>query len=410
MGNLKLGGLSMVSSVLLLAACGGTANDHNGAGAGPEVVASDGAPVVIEVGGRAFMLREAWSDTDFERILDEGRPELPSTTPEVLAAQMRAHMIKDGHYYIELEPNLELADEILNSPQPTPTTGQAPREARTIIGSDNRTHWGTNLSYPATAIGFNNSRGSGVKIASHALYTNAHVIYETFASTNGWYCNNESVANSCATWPAWRFGVEGTSGFTSFTSNGCYWQTITTAFIGLTSGSSMWDIARWDYAAINTGSCSDGNTGWFGTLIATDQQLLDMSGFEFGYAERATCPTGSTGTAGTNLSSTDCPGTGSWPGSTWQLTGLPGSAPYTGARLWFGSDNNVAAGDGNAAFTVKSTMDVTHGNSGGPLYWQTNDRYVVGACSGQNTTTTAYNRFSSEVYNFLHAYAPFPQP
>lgn len=183
------------------------------------------APSVIEMSGRAFQRREDWSDEEFERILYEGRAQQDSTDPNILAAQLRAHTVTQGHYYIELEPNLELAQKILNDPLPGPTQEGAPREERTVIGSDTRTHWSLPNQAPAIFMGFNNSGGSGGKVASHAMYTAAHVVYETFLSPDGWYCANGTHAGSCSPWPAWRFGVEGTSGFTNWTTNGCYSET-----------------------------------------------------------------------------------------------------------------------------------------------------------------------------------------
>jgi V8-like Glu-specific endopeptidase len=353
---------------------------------------------------------DQWSAEDLERIRQEGAPQLDSSDPVVLAAQLRAHTWRDGHYYIELEPNLELAQRILKDPAPEATPEQAPElEGRRVFGSDTRTLWGGSFSStPASAVGFNNTSGSGVKIAQHAIYTAAHVVFESFGTSEGWYCSDGSHSFSCSALASWRFGVNGTSGFTSWLANGCFGITIPNAYVALSGSPSIWDRARWDYAAIDTTGCSDGNTGWLGTSPVNDQTLLSMTGHSIGYPARATCPANSTGLA--NYPG-DCPGTGASPGSTWQRTGNPGTEPYTGAKLWYSTASDLAPGDSQGAFTIKSTIDVTHGNSGGPMYQLVgSSRYVVGNATGHNSSWSVFSRWTGEVHNFMNAYSPFPQP
>jgi len=371
------------------------------------------APSLIEVRGRVLKRREDWSDQEFQRILEEGRSDLPSDTPEVLAAQLRAHVMVNGHYYIELEPDIELATKILTEPSPPPTDGQAPREERTILGTDNRTHWTGALSdWPGRGVGFNNTGGTGVKVAAHSMLTAAHVVYDTMDLPNGWYCGDGTVGNNCSTSPSWRFGVAGTNGFTPWTANYCWSVWVTSGFMYANSSSSFWEVSRWDYAVIDTSACSDGNTGWYGTAIKTDQQLGNLNVYVLGYPDRATCPANSYGGDGSASAGTDCPGTGPWPESTWRLTGAPGSVNYTGAQLWQGSDSSVTVGDVYPDQTLKSNVDITYGDSGAALDWQPigGGHYVIGVSSQMEPSYNVFNRFTNEVYGFLQAHTPFPQP
>jgi hypothetical protein len=104
---------------------------------------------------------------------------------------------------------------------------------------------------------------------------------------------------------------------------------------------------------------------------------------------------------------TDCPGTGSWPGSTYQLNNT--AAPYAGAKVWSAYTTDVYAG---SAYTIRSSVDITHGNSGGPLYYffANNDRRVIGVSSLAPQTYNVWNRWTGEVYNWFDTYASqFPE-
>lgn len=149
-------------------------------------------------------------------------------------------------------------------------------------------------------------------------------------------------------------------------------------------------------------------------MITTDSQLASLGGEVIGYADRAPCPAGSYGLDGTPSFPRDCAGTGSWPGSTWQLTGLPNNppapyTPFTGARLWIAS-GSMQAGSGNTTYSIQSTIDITRGESGAPLYTQDlGSRQAVGTLSGDEDSYNIYSRWTSETYNFMHTYAPsFP--
>lgn len=349
------------------AGCGSTTRDES---AGAESAVEQGA--VIEFRGRAFMRRDAWLAEDLERIAYEGRAEQPSSSPAVLAAQLRVHMARGDAYYIELEPNVELAERILRGEVGPNTEASGPREGRTIIGTDERSLYGGPTSYPATTFAFNESRGSGVRIGQSTLYTAAHVVYQT-EGANQWFCHDGTTTPGCSR-PRWRFGVDGTTAFAGWTGYNCEVINIPTAFVNLVGATSanQWDWARFDFAVVDLSSCAAGNTGWLGTWITADQTLLDMTAYHAGYPARATCPTGSQGDTGstsngTNVLGTDCPGTGSWPGSTYRLNNT--TAPYAGAKAYFSSTTDVSAGTLNPSYTIKTTVDLTHGNSGGPLYY-----------------------------------------
>lgn len=377
-----------------------------------------GAPETVELRGRTLMRRDLWSDDEYQRIIFEGRANQPSTSPEVLAAQMRGHTIANGVYYIELQPDVELARQILADPlYDMGTHSQAPREERNVIGTDTRAPATPNNTYPNTTIGFLETGCTGTRIGARTVYTAAHCVYSTI-TTNGWYCRNGFAASTCTDWPRWRFGVEDGAGFSNWTANGCHWQTIPTAFVNLTDpggsgGETWWDFARWDYAVVDLRQCSAGNTGWLGTLIVDDATLTDSTFFVRGYPMRATCPTGAKGDLGSPPGSggtlSDCPGTGSYPGSTYRYNGDT-TKPYTGAEIWSSNDSNVAPGTQHATASISSTIDITQGNSGSGLYFLlgTIDRRVVGVASNASSSVSRFNRFTVGVYNFMVAYSDFP--
>lgn len=319
MKRIKFSGLSLVVLCASLSACGGRADT------GDEAAAFDSPPASVEINGRTFLRRDLWSDDDFQRVVYEGRAEQPATTPEVLAAQLRAHTLYHGTYYLELEPNLELANKVLAGEAAQGTAPQEPYQGRRVIGPDNRSFYTSANTYPGTTFGFNDTEGTGNVVSATTVYTAAHVIY---LQGGGFYCQNgtTSPTGSCAASPGWRFGVQGTTGFTNWTANFCYRETLTNAYISLNASSDQWDSARWDYAVIDLSGCAALNTGWLGTWTASDSTLQTMTAYNFGYAERATCPNNAMGQDGRQgvTGSTDCPGTGAWPGSTWQA-----AAPFS---------------------------------------------------------------------------------
>ncbi|HEX2672088.1 MAG TPA: hypothetical protein VHM25_14505 [Polyangiaceae bacterium] len=400
-------GVFLVNAALSCLGCGSAADPMSDG----ESPATQAAEPVVEVAGRTFLRRDLWSKADFDRILYEGRADQDGSTPEVLAAQLRGHMAVGNAYYIELEPNIELAKRIL-SKEPVPNTPSSEeRQGRTVIGSDSRVLFGTTNAVPGTTIGFNESRGTGVRINDTTLYTAAHVVYQTQVANN-WFCADGTTTAGCNR-PRWRFGVNGTSAFAGWTSYNCEVITIPTAFVNLvdTSNESAW--AHFDFAVVNLINCSNrGGTSWLGTWNSTDQDLLDANAHRLGYPARATCPAGANGDTGstsngTNVLGTDCPGTGNWPGSTYRINNT--AAPYAGAQLWYSTTSDVWAGDSTS---IRSTVDLTHGDSGGPLYMfapgSSTDRRVLGVASLSPQTYNVFNRWTAETYNWFHTYATFP--
>jgi hypothetical protein len=301
---------------------------------------------------------------------------------------------------------------LLAGDQEPGTASQPPRETRGVIGSDDRTRVTVTTSWPASAIGFNQSRGTGNRIGRSTIYTAAHVVYNRTDTSVafGWYCYDETTSptGSCPL-PQWRFGVNDTSGASAWTPYACYGEFIPTSWLSVTSSTDEWSRARWDYALVDITSCGLVNTGWIGTWITSDQQLSTMSVQDYGYAERALCPSnsdGEDGMAGPNntVTGTSCPGTGSWPRSTWQLTGT--ASPFAGARLWRTSTGSVAHGDNSSAYTIKSTLDVTHGDSGSAQFFGLNsptDYRAIGVVSGSDTAYNVLQRWTGETYNFFVA-------
>jgi len=401
---------------------GGAVGDGEHESPAPSLTAVD-TPDTLLVSGRSFLRRDLWSAEELARIEYEGRAEQPSTSPEVYAAQLRGQTLHNGAWYVEVTPNLELAKRILSGAPVPDTPSQPPLEGRTVVGTDTRYHVGPNTSFPQSAIAFNNSRGSGVRISQHALYTAAHVVYDTYGDSttvpvtkpDGWFCANGTTTanNSCTPWPSWIFGLEGTSGVSSWLPIGCWEATIPTAYVNLTDPSSpdIWNQTRFDYAAISlSDSCTLGNTGWFGTSTS----LYAAPYYGEGYVEYAPCQNNQGGT-----SLADCTG------GAWQLTGAPNTAPYIGARLWAqNSITGVVAGPELGAYTIKTTGDITDGNSGGPLYVYPLGQepffpvYVLGVCSrgqasgsippNQANEYNVYTRWSTETYNWFVTYASFP--
>jgi V8-like Glu-specific endopeptidase len=375
------------------------------------------APATIEINGRGYIRRDLWSDADLQRMNDEGRWDRPSTDPAVYAAQLRAHMMYQGGYYIEAEPNIEAAKRILSRAEAPTTPPNRGIEGRTVVGSDNRVHTAANTSFPQSAVAFNNSRGSGLRVSRHAIYTAAHVVYDTYGSdtapvtpANGFFCANGSTSASapCAPYPSWILGLEGTSGYSGWITPSCYYMTVNGAYVSLTSsgGTDLWTSARWDYASVALNdSCYLGGTSWFGTNV--NLALTQGPWSSLGYAEWAPCANNQTG-----ASQADCTG------GSWQLSpGPTSSGPFNSARLWLQSGGiSVVPGNVEPSNTFTTQGDVTHGNSGGPLY--NGPGFALGTCSRQSTSKTnppnqaqefnVYHKWTWETYNVFTSTTPFP--
>jgi V8-like Glu-specific endopeptidase len=380
-----------------------------------------GAPATVELHGRMFLRRDMWSDAEFRQVLEDARPDRPFS-PEAYAAQLRAFTLHHGVFYIEQEPNLALAQRIIEG-QPTHETQTEPPSDETgtantggipiatVIGSDNRAIVDAHTS-PYSAVAFNNSRGSGFRISPHALLTAAHVVYDT--GTNQFFCANESESSNCGSnpgYPKWIFGLNGTSGSSPWLGIDCYDVTVPAAYAAFSatdngSASAVYSVARYDFAAFGLGSQTCTNTGNTSAYFAVSQTLPSTAYISAGYAEWAKCLNDEFG-----ASQATCTG------GTWQLNGQPGQAPYNSAHLWVELNvPNVAAGAQLPAYTVQDKGDVTHGDSGGPLYYinSSGKATVVGTCArnlnsgfgGQDLNI--YSRWTSETDQFFFDNTPYP--
>lgn len=416
---------SVAVAAIHLVACGGTSELVSP----PEAAATE-IPGTLEVKGRLFLREDRWAQSELERIAYEGRPELPSTSREVLAAQLRAHVVNKNGHFIEVEPNLDLADRVLSGrvagQRREPTLPREPRTVVGALGSDGRSHaTGSNTQYPNTTFAFEEIGCSGIKIGTRTLYTAAHCFYRLPTSTKpkGWYCRNGTVQsnpNNCTVGrPRWRFGVEDAGGYSNWLDN-CFTVAITTAFLGLSapvSISDYWLKTRWDYAAVDLdASCATESTGALGAWTIGDSEL-NVILRAFGYPARANCPVGAQGTVGTRAASgavqgSDCPGTGNWPGSTWRLSGGSSSGavpPWSGSELWGMNISGSAPGDQQGAYTIKLFHDVTQGQSGGPVYYKDDTgRWVVGVISSSATNYNMAQRFTPETWEWFEENTDWP--
>jgi V8-like Glu-specific endopeptidase len=415
---------------LVSVACGGTSNDDQIAsfdGSPAITPASDAkanpSPAIIEVKGRAFKRSDLWTPEELERIAYEGDGRRPSTDPAVYAAQLRTHMLGPKGYYIELEPNLELAKRILAGQGEQGTAAGLPRVERNVIQNDDRVHTSSAFTYPSTTLGFSEVGCTLSKIGTRTAITAAHCLWYPGPPRVGWMCDDATVGTPFCPqnhYPRYRFGVEGTSSFSGPTDYACQNESIPQGFRGIgtpTDVTSEWNYARWDYAGIDLTNCATGNTGYLGTWIASDAQLSTF-GYIWGYPARATCPYGALGNPGKPgpggaITETDCPGTGTWPGSTWLISGsgpYGKDAPYTGAQLWGMNQTGAGPGDMNVADTIWMPQDETPGDSGAPLYffYAPGDRRVMGHVSWGGSDANKGHRFTSETYNWIAANSSFP--
>jgi hypothetical protein len=91
------------------------------------------------------------------------------------------------------------------------------------------------------------------------------------------------------------------------------------------------------------------------------------------------------------------------------LTGNPSVYPFTGAHLWVSAANSDVT-PGASPYTaniINAPVDITDGGSGGPLYTDDGNYYVVGVCSNDDVNMNYFNRFTPEVWAFLSAHSPF---
>jgi len=81
-----------------------------------------------------------------------------------------------------------------------------------------------------------------------------------------------------------------------------------------------------------------------------------------------------------------------------------------GAEIWGDWSTDVNAGSQQAAYTIRTTLNVTKGESGGSIYYfQTStDRRSIGVFSNADNSQNRFSRFTSETDNFFDAFTAFP--
>jgi hypothetical protein len=119
------------------------------------------AAAVVQIKGREYLRADLFTADELKRMANEGRADLPPSSPEVLAAQLRAHVLKHGVYYIEREPDLELARRIIRG-EARDTTPGVPESGRTIINGDDRA-LSAGTGYPNSTFGFSEIACSALK-------------------------------------------------------------------------------------------------------------------------------------------------------------------------------------------------------------------------------------------------------
>ncbi|HWA71979.1 MAG TPA: hypothetical protein VG937_06595 [Polyangiaceae bacterium] len=412
----KLVGVS--SSIVAVLAVGGIPGCGNVSGGDSEPTAADSETVaaaeVINSSGRAFVRADLFDSAERARILEEAADDTQPLTAEKLAAQLRGQMLANDTWYIEKEPPLELARKILAGDAIQSTPESTPQEGRRIIGADNRTH--TTVAYnlaPSTYLGFSQIGCTANLIGTRSAVTAAHCVFETRDPlTEGFYCDNGTVGSTASTvgpnatvcgsnrvYARWRFGVEDTYGYTGWMgASGCAKITIPSSYISAVhNSSSIYDLSRWDYAAVDLSACSFSTLGHYGTSILTDQQILDATVRDDGYPARATCPNNTVGNA------TDCPASGAF-----RYSGS--SAPFTGAEIWTASSSNVQKGSTNPTHTIEGDVDTSPGDSGSALYTGGSgvNRQLIGTLTGHTSTTNVWHRWNTETSNFIDANSLFP--
>lgn len=423
------GVVGLVVLAALLGACGNVASDSDADGSTPAKTDApvSAPPVVKNDAGREFLRVDLWDRAELARIYAPREQTGPDTV-ESLAENLRGHMLTNDTEYIEREAPLELARKILAGKAMRSTPDSGPQEGRRIIGTDDRVH--TAIAYnqpPNTWLGFSEIGCTANMIGRRSAVTAAHCVYNTFdpSQTQGWMCDNGTVgggtntgrgpnAGVCGTnrvYARWRFGVEDSYGYTGWNgaSGTCARLTIPNGYITqiqaahASSNVGIWTLSRWDYASISFTGCFS-LTSHYGTAILTDQNLLDVTGIDYGYPANATCPD----------NSTDC--------SNWRYTGT--TQPFQGAEIWGSSGSNIQAGHCDVstapgslcpaaveAHTIQGDIDTTGGMSGSAIYRNINGvRELFGTLTGYTTDTNVnvWHRWNTETSNFVDANTDFP--
>lgn len=432
-------GVIIILAVLLVG-CSGKSTDEPtiepAAGGADKIVKSPAE--YTNSRGLAFLRQDLWDPAELERVRASWSSGDPQTVEE-LAEHLRAVTLKYGTTYIQVEPDLEMAEKIMYGGPPKGTSSRPPREGRDTTGDgDQRSHVSrSSSSFPWTAQGFLQIGCSGIMIGDSTLYTAAHCLYNT--SANGWNCNDGTTSNAnpicggMGNTPKWRLGVDDTASDVSLIW--CASMAIPGGYVGL-AGPGGTAGARWDYGVVDFSEDQNGNacpsptpgtdSGHLGVTWLDDAALTGATPSRYGYPGRAgTCPANADGplgnadaTYGTITQNTDCPGTGNWPGTTYQLSPNPPpafpTAPFTGADF-FGNIStaySVLPASTNGTYVIHAPgVDWTHGDSGSALYviLPGTDRRVIGVVSNSGSPTTNYaQRYTMETDYFFMMNSQYP--
>lgn len=362
--------------------------------------------------GRAFRRADMWDPAELDVINKNARVAAleETATLEQVADGLRGQMIgPGGRIYVEVEANIELAKAVLTDLQAQDLEtesiepiGPGATELRRVFGFDNRVNSSSTSGWQAS-IAFQEAGASGTRIGAHTMVTAAHTLYNNLDTTEpGWICRDGSASTTgCSSYPRWRFGVNGTSGHSSWIAlgaAGCT-ATVSTAYMTLTEEASGWSVARYDYAVLDLSGCASSlfpnGRVWFGADILTDGELSALTGHNAGYPGRAPCPDQADG------NSIDC-ATG-----TFQYSGT--GPNFTGAKLFTSTSASISAGDSSSAYTIKSSIDSTTGQSGGPMYKLTSngDHFLIGWLSNGGSTNR-YRRWTSGMSDWVSDHSVFP--
>lgn len=322
-----------------------------------------------------------------------------------LAIQLMAHTHNEYGYYVQAEPDLEMARRILGADpgevvdHAPAEPSEAPRGGRAIINTDDRVATTCPGCTPSSWVGFLEAGASGVLVGWTTIYTVAHMQYDNVPATSdgdgvGWICrNNTPDTNTAApnTNPCDGPGDPGDSRWRFFNGLVTCGQSATVNNTWVTQSllSNIWTRTRHDYAVVEL-SCNPG-LGHMGSIILSGGGPLDtFVGAAGGYPGQFPCPPGSGGTP------TDCPG------GALQYGG--GGPPWTSAVMYWTPQTFYFGGTQEAAHTWRVFADNTGGMSGGPLM-QSNNR-ATGIASHHQTGSNPvnmYNRLTGTVWNFIVA-------
>lgn len=359
--------------------------------------------------GQRFVRVAAMAPSEREAFMARIKSaELTATSPvERLAERIRGHMLRGGEYYVQAEPELALAEQILYGEGAKPSEPGRVLEGRDTKGADDRGRVNPTTAYPWTTMAFNDLGCSGTMIGRSTMITAAHCVYDTVGGNDEWYCRDGTTdpTGACDDQQGdlrHRFGANGTGGVLDWIQ--CYTVTVPGCFISQNTLSGATD-AGCDYAVVDftvgNGACPNptpGNTtSWLGTWVLNNTDIASKVTLRYGYPMYAPCNSNVNGG-----NSTDCPAAGAF-----NYSGSP--VPFSGGELW---GMSAAAGATTAANSnaLLSTIDWTPGDSGSSIWFvHTNGaRYVIGDVSNSPTSGNYAARWTSTTFNFFDANSQFP--